>query len=295
MIRIDLHSKMPRIPTEHEGWKTQSKHCRRWLQQITFEEMRDQPFRLPRLPAENRHLPTGSTDQIACTFFQLEVDLHRANDGRCGMAITCEDKDPNILWRCGGKSLLIRWFAQLQCSKRWIIEPLDKGRVLEHYRANLDKALPSCLQTGRTTIALSNLPYAYPSIKKKCHRHYSSVINGLMYKFGQSMQGATHTCRKVGRSCYRNICSFAKIPCRKQYRHRGRILEFLTRTHRPSYDLPDTTTAPEIIMHGYQQQLKRPTPNCYKCISCGKMMTKANDIYKRCWPGIRVDRATPHR
>ena len=64
------------------------------------------------------------------------------------------------------------WYTLMAiCADRWEIQTISNDDILQKYRSILDTILPKSL-TGRTNaFSLSNVPYAYFTIKLKCFRN----------------------------------------------------------------------------------------------------------------------------
>ena len=82
-----------------------------------------------------------------------------------------EDKDPSILWVQSLCDMMFRWLSQLSQAERWMITDVSSEDVVRVYRCLVDNALPKCLMSGRTTVSIVNVPYAYPSTKLNCHKN----------------------------------------------------------------------------------------------------------------------------
>ena len=131
--------------------------------------------------------------------------------------ITVEDKDPSILWSHDPLGLLIRWLKLLlEANHRWSVVPLSREAALFNTRIAYDCALPPNMQRNRgysTYIYHRNIPYAFPSVKRKCWQDTEGNI--------------VHVCSKSGHSCYRNLVSFATIPGKIRYRYSSRAIQVL--------------------------------------------------------------------
>ena len=53
---------------------------------------------------------------------------------------------------------------------RWNLVVVSPRTVLESYRVLLNSCLPKSLLPGLMKMELSNLPYAYPTVKRKCFK-----------------------------------------------------------------------------------------------------------------------------
>ena len=115
------------------------------------------------------------------------------------MVLTCEDKDPSVLWGSSLDGLISRWFSLLSTQPRWKIGGFGVDSLLGCYRHWINNCLPRSLKPPECLIFDTELPYIYPTVKRKC-------FNGW--------QGCMKTCIKPGHSCFRNVCSFRKLPCR---------------------------------------------------------------------------------
>lgn len=177
--------------------------------------------------------------------------------------------------------MMIRWRALIeQFPERWQILDIPVARVTNIYRKLYDASLPRCFLPQRTAFTVRNVPYSYPSVKRKCYKACQPLRNGLV----EGTCAACKTCSKIRHSCMRNICSFRKLSGRRIYRIVGRSLDFLTRKHRPSFDLPDICIAADEIEARMERQHRRfhEQHQPVSCISCGCCMQR---------PSVRVSDA----
>ena len=174
--------------------------------------------------------------------------------------VTVEDKDPNILWVMAPFYLMVRWIYLLsRVPHRWRILHVPKSQVVSWYRMLLDFTIPKKLFRGRSQFSYANLPYAYPTIKLKCWT-----------------PSGVHRCQDPRHSCFRNICSFVRLPGRRVYRQLGRGLQHVMQYLTPGWGLRDMSQAFPLLVDR-ASWLKRPTrrqaTGCYHCERCGREMS----------------------
>eukprot|EP00973_Karenia_brevis_P069217 9624775-Karenia_brevis.AAC.1 len=84
------------------------------------------------------------------------------------IALTCDDKDPHTLWICNTHLMMERWKCLInRVPMRWKVEDFDAGQILGFYRYLHDNMLPKSLLAKDTRFAFNNLPYVYPTVKRK--------------------------------------------------------------------------------------------------------------------------------
>ena len=84
-----------------------------------------------------------------------------------------------------------------------------------------------------------------------------------------------HTCRKVGRSCMRNIVSFKQLPGRNAFRRVGRAFTHGVRSVMAGYGLKNLSKGRDSILEELGKQFSR-TPkagNRTCCVGCGACMS----------------------
>ena len=82
--------------------------------------------------------------------------------------VTCEDKDPAILWLQEGRMAMLRWLNILEnSSDRWAVVEFPALAVADTYRVITKNMLPRNLIRGYDKKFTEHcLPYAYNTIKK---------------------------------------------------------------------------------------------------------------------------------
>ena len=185
------------------------------------------------------------------------------------VAITVEDKDPNIFWV--GNSLLstVRWLTQFSAAKdRWKFVTTPMDQVVSWYRLLFDYTIPKNLHTRSSCISAWNLPYIYETIKGKCWSSTAVIVDG---------QGETkHTCTKPGHSCMRNICSFIRFPGRKLYQRFGKAPTFLSNVFAKGWSFKNLDTAFDEL-RARVDLLEKPAKfsgkPCHICAQCCQEMS----------------------
>ena len=81
----------------------------------------------------------------------------------------------------------------------------------------------------------------------------------------------SHTCRKIGHSCLRNIISFRTIPGRTTFRRIGRAFMYGLTAVCPGYGIRDLSRGKDIILEHLSKQLPRRSP-CPCCLRCGTLL-----------------------
>ena len=197
-----------------------------------------------------------------------------------GAITTCEDKDPSVLWRCPKQVLLSSWRIQFdQAHARWEWLDISAEEVTAYYKEVLADMFPSSFRFA--SFVSSMIPYAYPTIKKKCMGSAWELITGILVSF--SSNGVFKTCKKAGHSCLRTIVSFIRLPQRKALRKISRCIDFLVTQLCPGYDLSNLSQASNDITNRFAQVCPRQSQGCpFHCVDCGCLMVV---------PGVRVSDA----
>ena len=85
------------------------------------------------------------------------------------MCATVEDKDPSIMWMSSVAGIVVRLLRQLQgADDRWSVQHLDEKGVIKFYQSVIDHSLPRIHRGHHSPMAAKNLPYMYPTFKRKC-------------------------------------------------------------------------------------------------------------------------------
>ena len=127
--------------------------------------------------------------------------------------------------------------------------------VLALYRNILNTCLPRSTLPWDMRFMPRNIPYAYPSIKQKCHG-------------GDGVQEPVRTCQKKGHSCMRNIISFLHLPGRSSFRAVGRALRHLVTMHGQSWAVSDLSHAHKDMQERFQAIKKRTASTNHTCAQC---------------------------
>lgn len=259
--RLYIHGRAP-IPS-HGVYESEPvrEACRGWL-------------RFARLPStfiqtlhESTFAPT--TPDLGClgsAHVQAAYAIQEAGDS---IFCTVEDKDPNVLWI--GQPLLMytRWVAQLaSASSRWRVTSSPLEQVVSWYRLLIDFALPRSLCRGSTQISLHSIPYVYISVKRKCWSPKPTLcpLDGTLKK---------HICTKPNHSCFRNIVSFVRMPCRPLMRRFGQALGFLIRTFTPGWAFTNLDVAFSELrsrVDSLEPPVLLGAAHVPQCIGCRKTM-----------------------
>ena len=96
--------------------------------------------------------------------------------------------------------------------------------------------LPSALRPRKSAVAADSLPYAYGTVKRKC--------------WAPTPSGVKHVCEKPAHSCLRLICSFARVPFRRQIRGVARACQAVLQAVWQGFELWNLSTAPAEIRDG---------------------------------------------
>lgn len=190
----------------------------------------------------------------------------------CKPAVALEDKDPSVLWVSETKNLMLRWRQQFRSMPtRWEFTDMSVQTAVQTYRKLLDRALPTSLQAPNSCFSGRNMPYAYPTVKRKCFGAAVWIRNGACTLYGNISRGS-RTCAKQGHSCLRTIVSFFRLPSKRMYRYVGRGLEFLIQEFRPGADLPSLSEARASLKSRFECMHPRPGQHDKYCLCCGKLM-----------------------
>eukprot|EP00959_Pyramimonas_sp_CCMP1952_P052194 1090667-Pyramimonas_sp.AAC.1 len=134
---------------------------------------------------------------------------------------------------------LARWLCMLaRAPTRWRGVGSSQSAVVSWYRLLYDYTIPKSMRAkGEGPLNARHTPYIYPTVKLKCW----SVEP-------HPPPGGRHTCAKPQRSCFRNMCSFARLPSRGLYRSLGRALTFISDQMKPGWAFSSLDSAvPNII------------------------------------------------
>eukprot|EP00973_Karenia_brevis_P012651 1716255-Karenia_brevis.AAC.1 len=99
---------------------------------------------------------TSLTNQVAQKFVDLDKNAF----------ITCDDKDPKVLWVMDPRSQMVRWIDQLVMSKKWQFIDWTEADVVSYYRKLLVDFKPGFLKTGSRWFDHDNIPTMHPTIKR---------------------------------------------------------------------------------------------------------------------------------
>eukprot|EP00959_Pyramimonas_sp_CCMP1952_P425766 8918065-Pyramimonas_sp.AAC.1 len=92
--------------------------------------------------------------------------------------------------------------------ERWRVVDTSKAAIASWYRLLYDHTIPKPLRAkGEGPLSAEHVPYIYPTVKLKCWD------GGLL-----PPESGRHKCTKPKHSCFRNICSFVRLPPRSLYR-----------------------------------------------------------------------------
>eukprot|EP00973_Karenia_brevis_P014198 1931110-Karenia_brevis.AAC.1 len=188
--------------------------------------------------------------------------------------VTCEDKDPNILWVQYGPAMMLRWVSLLESSGRWQFISWSSLDVVKFYQSKLYSFGPSFLKDGKWRFEEKQIPIAYPTVKKKCFAAKVKFmdIDGITIP----CTGAK-TCEKHLHSCYRNVISFCKFPFPRMFKRMTRALMNICYSLLISWCVPDLAKSPQCLMDRCDM-LKHNDSRC--CLFCGcKMKTPTLQTY----------------
>jgi hypothetical protein len=202
MVRINFDSKVVPECVPSELRELQRGHSRRWLAECglpvsTFRPLLDVDFDLapgPRVDTAASLSATRSFETIAA------AQSGQRDFGPYSVIVTCEDKDPSVLWSESLQGGVGRWLGLLGSQSRWRVINVPGAAVLSMYRAILGACLPKSMLPDNMSMQYDNLPYAYYSVKRKCFRGMAQGTTG-----GGGVHVGMHTCSKEGHSCLRNI------------------------------------------------------------------------------------------
>ena len=164
------------------------------------------------------------------------AELDKAGSRGC---CTVEDKDPNTLWFVNPVFMLGRWLAMLSRSPhRWKVSHAGVNAVLAWYRMLYDGSIPKSLRRkGEGTFSRYHLPYIYPTVKLKCWSGAHEI----------PLEGR-HVCHDPQHSCFRNVCSFARLPSRGLYKALGRAARFVCDLVTPGWSFTNLDKAfPDVV------------------------------------------------
>ena len=119
------------------------------------------------------------------------------------------------------------------------------------YRFLADGSLPRRLRPWYCPVSGENLPYMYPSVKRKCWE--DEPVEDRPRK----------KCTKTVHSCHRSIISFIRMPHRKVYRRVGRATHFYIQSVWKSKSLCGLATAASKIKQGISKL--HYSTSCYRC------------------------------
>ena len=178
--------------------------------------------------------------------------------------ISVEDKDPSILWSQSVGSAMVQWLGMLSFQKRWKIVCVRSSVVLLFFRTLLNTCLPRSLCTDMD-LEWDQLPYAYPTVKKKCFEN----VGGCWKR----------SCKKVGHSCFRNVVSFKRLPGRKVFKKIGRMIKHLVTTFCESWSFSDLSSSAWELKNRYEDTEPRSLSDSTLCHGCKCPM---------CLPGVAI-------
>ena len=255
MLRLPFNSRQ----TVPQDWslatRDQNQHCTRWASDL------GRRIALRARPCWCYSWPAASEIDTSAAAAHAEQQYIHAGLSYQEPVVTVEDKDPSVLWVCESQQLFGRWLYMLSTQPRWAIHRLDVAALVTFYRNLLDTCLPRSMLPANMAFSRRHLPYAYPTIKRKCYN-------------GTPGEGPMKTCQKPQHSCMRNIVSFIRLPGRATFKAVGRGLRHLLHHHSKGWFVRSMDTAHHELKTSYDATLPRPLNGrpYVVCVWCGAKM-----------------------
>ena len=261
MQRIQINGRVPLL-TQHTPYRdTTTLSCKRWLGSQGLDRHTYPSYRAPR----KRPCPPPTPDERR--YHHVTTQRHdfesRASSGPTGTCFTVEDKDPNTLWRVNSLYQLARWLQMLShAPDRWRVVDTTIAAVLSWYRLLYDFTIPKSMRArGEGALNQGHIPYVYSTVKLKCWDGGPTVPSG-----------GRHRCCKPQHSCFRNICSFVRLPSRVLYRSLSRALTFLANQVYPGWAFTSLDNAVPNFVAQFSQLESHPAGEACRCRGCGCLM-----------------------
>ena len=264
MERIPMNGRIPLItPTLPQPQRDNTQtSCRRWLSSQGLDKNTYPNYKCRR-PRPAPPLPLDGRQYQALGEARQNFE-NRALEAQEPISFTVEDKDPNTLWRINGLYHLARWLHMIaKAPDRWRVVDTSKAAVVGWYRLLYDYTIPKPLRAkGEGPLNAEHVPYIYPTVKLKCwDGDHLPPVSGR------------HKCKKPQHSCFRNICSFVRLPSRSLYRSISRAFTFISNQMNPGWSFSSLDTAVPNLLDQYEHLVSAPASGPCLCRGCQTPMT----------------------
>ena len=266
MRRIGVSSKIPSPPDPASLRVEQLQACRSWLR-LSGLSSPAQLFGLgpaSTLPLLSLSEPVSTDAACARAPFEVALEVVRSSESSTDpLMLTCEDKDPSVLWVSSVARMALRMIRQFSLFPlRWSIVRLVHRHVDLFYRRLADSALPVRLRGLYNPVSCYTVPYLYDSVKRKCwcDGDDDCILCGLHPRDHRR-------CTKPIHSCLRNIVSFIRFPSRRLYKDIGRGFLFYVSYIWTSFAFPDLASAFVTISDSISKLQASP-----RCLRCGSVL-----------------------
>ena len=257
MIRLPINGRVDIPPFASMIFRRARNSTHKWMEQEQIDQ-----GSIPFLPRPGHQVDAREPSTLASqASMEIEKLAEQLETNSREFSCAVQDKDPNTLWLTKPIYMLGRWLGILsQAPDRWCIAHVSKQTIVEWYRLMYDLTVPKSLRArGEGAISENEVPYCYPTIKRKC--------------WDPDVQCPPHCrkiCEKPSHSRFRNICSFIHLPSRKLYRLIGRALIFLVNFATPGWSFEGLDQAIPNIVVGFG---KTDEHFEYTCQECGQFMS----------------------
>ena len=177
MLRIAANNKTPATKNIGEALQEQLVENKKWLRRTCIDgNIAAGVAHLPRIhmadEGENATFGKAAIDDLwllgeRCIHnAAADAVVHDSSLPASDYVVTCEDKDPGVLWQMSGTAAVGRWIKQIRSAgDRWNILDTSEYDLIGFYRRLLGRVLPFSLIPKNRDIFKQNLPYACFTVK----------------------------------------------------------------------------------------------------------------------------------